>query len=110
MRLSTGLRVWCVRATIPLFIARRLIVAASEDVDTLPAQQMATATYQVSSGGGTLPECGENLAQCVVYLAESPKSTRSYRAWKKAKALVEGAYNHPVPLHIRNAPQKLMKI
>ena len=92
----------------PLFIARRLIVAASEDVDTLPAIQMATATYQACQVVG-LPECGENLAQCVVFLAESPKSTRSYRAWKKAKALVEGGYNHPVPLHIRNAPTKLMK-
>uniref|UniRef100_V5E969 AAA+ ATPase domain-containing protein n=2 Tax=Kalmanozyma brasiliensis (strain GHG001) TaxID=1365824 RepID=V5E969_KALBG len=92
----------------PLFIARRLIVAASEDVDTLPALQMATATYQACQVVG-LPECGENLAQCVVFLAEAPKSTRSYRAWKKAKALVEGAYNHPVPLHIRNAPTKLMR-
>ncbi|SPC62872.1 related to MGS1 - Maintenance of Genome Stability 1 [Ustilago sp. UG-2017b] len=55
-----------------------------------------------------LPECGENLAQCVVYLAEAKKSTRSYRAWNKAKALVEGEYNHPVPLHLRNAPTRLM--
>ncbi|TKY89812.1 hypothetical protein EX895_001109 [Sporisorium graminicola] len=92
----------------PLFIARRLIVAASEDVDSLAALQMATATYQACQVVG-LPECGENLAQCVVFLAEAKKSTRSYRAWKKAKALVEGAYNHPVPLHIRNAPTKLMK-
>ncbi len=92
----------------PLFIARRLIVAASEDVDTLEAIQMATATYTACQVVG-LPECGENLAQCVVFLAESPKSTRSYRAWKKAKALVEGEYNFPVPLHIRNAPTKLMK-
>lgn len=92
----------------PLFIARRLIVAASEDVDSLEALQMATATYQACQVVG-LPECGENLAQCVVFLAEAKKSTRSYRAWKKAKALVEGAYNHPVPLHIRNAPTKLMK-
>ncbi|CDS00735.1 hypothetical protein [Sporisorium scitamineum] len=92
----------------PLFIARRLIVAASEDVDSLAALQMATATYQACQVVG-LPECGENLAQCVVFLAEAKKSTRSYRAWKKAKALVEGGYNHPVPLHIRNAPTKLMK-
>ncbi|KAN0060194.1 DNA-dependent ATPase mgs1 [Thecaphora frezii] len=92
----------------PLFIARRLIVAASEDVDTLEALQMATATYQACQVVG-LPECGENLAQCVVFLAESRKSTRSYRAWKKAKAMVESDYNHPVPLHIRNAPTRLMK-
>lgn len=92
----------------PLFIARRLIVAASEDVDTLEALQMATATYQACQVVG-IPECGENLAQCVVYLAEAKKSTRSYTAWKKAKSLVEQDYNHPVPLHIRNAPTKLMK-
>ncbi|EPQ26809.1 uncharacterized protein PFL1_05787 [Pseudozyma flocculosa PF-1] len=92
----------------PLFIARRLIVAASEDIDSLEALQMATATYQACQVVG-LPECGENLAQCVVFLAERPKSTRSYRAWKKVKACVEGDYNHPVPLHIRNAPTKLMK-
>ena len=92
----------------PLFIARRLIVAASEDINTLEALQMATATYHACQVVG-LPECGENLAQCVVFLAESPKSTRSYRAWKKARAMVEGAYNHPVPLHIRNAPTRLMK-
>ncbi|GAC74285.1 ATPase related to the helicase subunit of the Holliday junction resolvase [Moesziomyces antarcticus T-34] len=92
----------------PLFIARRLIVAAAEDVDSLEAVQMATATYSACQVVG-LPECGENLAQCVVFLAEAKKSTRSYRAWKKAKALVEGGYNHPVPLHIRNAPTKLMK-
>ncbi|KAJ9473828.1 DNA-dependent ATPase MGS1 [Pseudozyma hubeiensis] len=92
----------------PLFIARRLIVAASEDVDSLEALQMATATYTACQVVG-LPECGENLAQCVVFLAEASKSTRSYRAWKKAKALVEGGYNEPVPMHIRNAPTKLMK-
>lgn len=92
----------------PLFIARRLIVAASEDIDTLEALQMATATYQACQVVG-LPECGENLAQCVVFLAERRKSTRSYRAWKRAKTLVQESYNYPVPLHIRNAPTKLMK-
>ncbi|PWN49943.1 P-loop containing nucleoside triphosphate hydrolase protein [Violaceomyces palustris] len=92
----------------PLFIARRLIVAASEDCNTLEALQMATATYTACQVVG-LPECGENLAQCVVFLAESPKSTRAYRGWKKAQSMVKGAYNYPVPLHIRNAPTKLMK-
>lgn len=92
----------------PLFIARRLIVAASEDCDgNLAALQMATSTYQACQVVG-LPECGENLAQCVVYLAESPKSTRSYKAWKKALRLVESEQAYPVPLHIRNAPTKLM--
>lgn len=92
----------------PLFIARRLIVAASEDCDSLQALQMATCTYQACQVVG-LPECGENLAQCVVFLAESPKSTRSYKAWKKALALVNNEQAYPVPIHIRNAPTKLMK-
>lgn len=92
----------------PLFIARRMIVAASEDCNTLEALQMATTTYQACQVVG-LPECGENLAQCVVFLAESTKSTRAYRGWKKAQALVRNAYNYPVPIHIRNAPTKLMR-
>lgn len=69
---------------------------------------MATATYQACQVVG-LPECGETLAQCVVFLAESPKSTRAYRGWKKAQALVHESYNYPVPIHIRNAPTRLMK-
>lgn len=92
----------------PLFIARRLIVAASEDCNTLAALQMATATYSACQVVG-LPECAENLAQCVVYLAESTKSTRAYRGWKKAQKLVHEQFNYPVPIHIRNAPTKLMK-
>lgn len=92
----------------PLFIARRMIVAASEDCNTLEALQMANATYQACQVVG-LPECAENLAQCVVFLAESSKSTRAYRGWKKAQALVQDAYNYPVPIHIRNAPTKLMR-
>lgn len=92
----------------PLFIARRLIVAASEDCDSLQALQMATATYTACQVVG-LPECGENLAQCVVFLAESKKSTRSYKAWKKALAAVHEGQAYPVPIHIRNAPTKLMK-
>ncbi|CAO1628925.1 unnamed protein product [Parajaminaea phylloscopi] len=92
----------------PLFIARRLIVAASEDCDgNITALQLALSTYQACQVVG-LPECGENLAQCVVYLAESPKSTRSYKAWKKALRLTEHEPSYPVPLHIRNAPTKLM--
>lgn len=92
----------------PLFIARRMIVAASEDCNTLEALQMAMTTYQACQVVG-LPECAENLAQCVVFLAESSKSTRSYRGWKKAQALVRESYNYPVPIHIRNAPTKLMR-
>lgn len=92
----------------PLFIARRLIVAASEDIDTAAALQLAIATYRAVEVVG-LPEAGENLASCVLHLAEAPKSTRSYRAWKKAKRLVEEEKSWPIPFHIRNAPTKLMK-
>lgn len=92
----------------PLFLARRLIVAASEDCGTLESLQMAVATYQACQLVG-LPECAENLAHCVVVLAESPKSTRAYRGLKKAQQLVRESYNFPVPIHIRNAPTKLMK-
>ncbi|CAO1625807.1 unnamed protein product [Sympodiomycopsis kandeliae] len=94
----------------PLFIARRLIVAASEDINTVEALNLAIATYQACQLIG-LPECGENLAQCVITLSEAKKSTRSYRAWKKALALCQSDtfQAYPVPLHIRNAPTKLMK-
>jgi putative ATPase len=56
-----------------------------------------------------MPECDCILAQCIVYLAEAPKSVRSYQAYGKAKALVNAEQAYPVPLHIRNAPTKLMK-
>lgn len=56
-----------------------------------------------------MPECDCILAHCVVYLAEAPKSIRVYKAYGKAKALVNQEQAYPVPLHIRNAPTKLMK-
>ncbi|WFD34406.1 DNA-dependent ATPase mgs1 [Malassezia cuniculi] len=103
---------WLVRMVAagddPLFIARRLIVCASEDCCSAEALQLAVATYNACAIVG-LPECGINLSHCVVVLAESPKSTRSYRAWKRALATVEAEPSYPVPLHIRNAPTKLMK-
>lgn len=92
----------------PLYIARRLIIAASEDVGTPEALQVATSVYTATSVIG-YPECAEPLAQAVIYLAEAHKSTRAYRALKKAVKHVREGYNHPVPLHIRNAPTKLMK-
>ncbi|PWN28273.1 P-loop containing nucleoside triphosphate hydrolase protein [Jaminaea rosea] len=93
----------------PLFIARRLIIAAAEDCsDTPAASQLAVATYQSCQLVG-LPECAECMAQCVVYLAECPKSTRAYKAWQRAAALVEAERSHEVPYHIRNAPTRLMK-
>lgn len=92
----------------PLYIARRLIIAASEDVGTPEALQIATNTYYATSIIG-LPEAAEPLAQAVLYLAEAKKSTRAWSALKKATRLVEEEFNYPVPIHIRNAPTRLMK-
>lgn len=91
----------------PLFIARRLMVCASEDIGSTDALQLAAAAYRACEVVG-YPECGINLAHCVVALAEAPKSTRSYRAWKKALATVQTEVNYAVPRHICNAPTKLM--
>ncbi|CAJ0650855.1 10244_t:CDS:10 [Entrophospora sp. SA101] len=89
----------------PLYIARRLIVFASEDVGLADnsALPLAISTYQACQFIG-MPECEINLAHCVVYLAEAKKSIRSYKAYKLVKE-----YAYPVPLHIRNAPTGLMK-
>lgn len=94
----------------PLYIARRLIRFASEDIGLAnnSALMLATATYDSCKNTG-LPECGVNLAHCVIYLAKSPKSIVAYTAYNKARAEVEKTGNLPVPLHLRNAPTKLMK-
>ncbi|EIW68684.1 hypothetical protein TREMEDRAFT_71878 [Tremella mesenterica DSM 1558] len=94
----------------PLYIARRLIVVASEDVGLADnhALPLAMATYQACQVIG-LPECRINLAHLVAYLAECPKSTRSYNAYKRAEAIATSPPLPGVPLQIRNAPTKLMK-
>ena len=94
----------------PLYIARRLIRFASEDIGLAnnSALMLTTATYDACHKIG-LPECGVNLAHCVIYLAKSPKSIVAYMAYEKAKAEVETSGNLPVPLYLRNAPTKLMK-
>ncbi|WFD41948.1 DNA-dependent ATPase mgs1 [Malassezia psittaci] len=92
----------------PLFIARRLIVCASEDCCSAEMLNLAVATYRACEVVG-YPECGINLSHCVVALSEAPKSTRSNRAWKKALRMVENDFNHPVPIHLRNAPTTLMR-
>lgn len=56
-----------------------------------------------------MPECDCILAQCAVHLAEAPKSVRVYKAYNAAKALVNNERAYPIPLHIRNAPTRLMK-
>ncbi|XP_045787298.1 ATPase WRNIP1 [Trifolium pratense] len=96
----------------PLYIARRLVRFASEDVglaDPLALNQ-AVSCYQACHFIG-MPECNVILAQCVAYLALAPKSIAVYRAIGAAEKLVRESVgqNEGVPLHLRNAPTKLMK-
>jgi putative ATPase len=96
----------------PLYIARRLIVVASEDVgladNTLLS--LATATYSACEKIG-MPECRINLSHCALALCAAPKSTRAYRSLNNALAALKepGVAGLPVPLHLRNAPTKLLK-
>ncbi|MGB0525487.1 MAG: replication-associated recombination protein A [Flammeovirgaceae bacterium] len=94
----------------PKFIARRMLILASEDIGLAnpTALVMATNCFQAVNFVG-FPEAEIILAQVVVYLATSPKSNASYMAIRKAKQLVKETGNLAVPMHIRNAPTKLMK-
>lgn len=92
------------------FIARRLIILASEDIGNANpnALLLANATFQSVSVIG-YPESRIILSQCAVYLANSPKSNATYEAIGKAQQAVKQSGDLPVPLHLRNAPTKLMK-
>ncbi len=92
------------------FIARRLLILSSEDIGNAnpTALIMANNTFQAVTTIG-YPESRIILSQCVVYLATSPKSNSSYMAINTAQQLVKQTGNLPVPLHLRNAPTKLMK-
>jgi putative ATPase len=94
----------------PLYIARRLIRFASEDVGMADPQAL---TIAVSAQQAThfigMPEANTALAQAVVYLATAPKSNALYEGYSRAAASVNEKPNEPVPLHIRNAPTPLMK-
>ena len=94
----------------PLYIARRLVRFASEDIGLANSQalEQAVAAYQACHFMG-MPECNVVLAQAVVYMAKCKKSNELYRAYGQVKKDVETFGNQPVPLHIRNAPTKLMK-
>ncbi|XP_061344148.1 uncharacterized protein LOC133290101 isoform X2 [Gastrolobium bilobum] len=96
----------------PLYIARRLIRFASEDVGLADpsALTQAVSCYQACHFLG-MPECNVILAQCVAYLALAPKSVSVYRAIEAAQKAVRESVgqNEGVPLHLRNAPTKLMK-
>ena len=92
------------------FIARRLIILASEDIGNAnpTALVLANSTFQAITTIG-YPEARIILSQCVVYLASSPKSNASYLAIKEAQKIVKQTGDLPVPLAIRNAPTKLMQ-
>ena len=94
----------------PLFIARRMLIFASEDIGNANpnALLLANATFEAVSKIG-YPECQINLSQCACYLACSAKSNATYMALANAEAAVKRWGDLPVPLHIRNAPTKLMK-
>lgn len=94
----------------PLFIARRMIIFASEDVGNASpnALLLAETVFSAVSKIG-MPESRIILAQCVTYLASSPKSNASYMGIEKALSDVRNRPLYPVPLHLRNAPTKLMK-
>lgn len=96
----------------PLYVARRLVRFASEDVGMADpaALPQAVSAFQACHFIG-MPECEVILAQCVVYMARAPKSVDIYKAYANVKASLR---NHkgplpPVPLHLRNAPTRLMK-
>lgn len=94
----------------PKFIARRMVIFASEDIGlALPtALVVANAIFQAVTTIG-MPECGENLAHGVVYLSEAPKDRRAYDAYLKSKDDVIKYGNLPVPFEIRNPTTKLNK-
>lgn len=94
----------------PLYIARRLIRFASEDVGMADSQALsvAVAAYQACHFNG-MPECDVNLAQAVVYLSMAPKSNALYAACEEAKHDIRTRRTDPVPLQICNAPTELMK-
>lgn len=95
----------------PLYIARRMIRIASEDVGVLDESCLpfAVAAYQAVQFVG-LPEADLSLVHCAVKLARAPKSVEIYRGWKEMKAWMEeaGVEGAEIPMHLRNAPTKLM--
>lgn len=93
----------------PLFIARRLIISAAEDIGLanpnalLLAQSCFDAVHKIG-----MPEARIILSECAIYLATSPKSNSAYLAINQAMAMVKQNDSYPVPLHLRNAPTKFM--
>ena len=94
----------------PLYVARRLIRFASEDIAMADSRALplAVAAYEACHFLG-MPECNVNLSHAVIYLAMAPKSNSAYVAYEEAKADAQNMLAEPVPLNIRNAPTNLMK-
>lgn len=94
----------------PLYVARRLVRFASEDIGMADSRalELAVSAYQACHFIG-MPECNVTLTHAVVYLSLAPKSNALYVAYGKAKRDAADMLAEPVPLHIRNAPTKLMK-
>jgi putative ATPase len=94
----------------PKFVARRMVVFASEDIGLAApaALNLAVATFQAVERIG-MPECQYNLFHCAAVLAKAPKSREAANAMSQALATAKQYPDLPVPLHIRNAPTKLMK-
>ncbi len=94
----------------PLFIARRMVRFASEDVGNADPRALTVAMDAMEAFRFLGPPEGElALAQAAAYLATAPKSNSVYKAWKEVRGAVERTGTLPVPLHIRNAPTRLMK-
>jgi putative ATPase len=94
----------------PLYIARRMVRFATEDVGNADPRALTVAMDAMEAFRFLGPPEGElALAQAAVYLATAPKSNSVYKAWKEVRAAVEQTGTLPVPLHIRNAPTGLMK-
>jgi putative ATPase len=105
---------WMARMIIagedPVFIARRMLIMASEDIGNANPTAVIMAQTAMDAVKVTgYPECRIILSQVAIYLATSPKSNASYMAINEAMALAEKTAHLPVPLHLRNAPTKLMK-
>ena len=94
----------------PLYVARRLVRMSVEDIGLADpaALPLAVAAYQAAHFLG-MPECDIALAECVVYLARAKKSVEVYQAYGQVKQDVKETMDEPVPLHLRNAPTKLMQ-
>ena len=94
----------------PVFIARRMLIFASEDITNANpnALLLANACFDAVTKIG-YPECQITLAQTAIYLASSPKSNSTYTALHDAQATIRRSGDLPVPLHIRNAPTQLMQ-